>query len=59
MKLQQQNNGFSPIALVLETRHDVEIFWDMVMRVKKCTDKDSEYQMAAEISDWLSNEAHL
>ena len=59
MKPHQENDGFSPIALVLETRRDVEIFWDMVLRIKKCTDNDAEYEMAGKISDWLSNEAHL
>lgn len=59
MKLHQEKGGFSPIALVLETRRDVEIFWDMMLRIKKCTDKDSEYEMSIKISDWLSNEAHL
>ena len=59
MKLHQENDGFSPIALVLETRHDVEIFWDIILRVRKCTDKDAEYEMAVKISDWLSKEAHL
>lgn len=51
--------GFSPIAVILESRDDVKIFWDMVLRIRKCTDKDSEYRMAIKISDWISNEAHL
>lgn len=59
MKLMQQNNGFSPVALVLETQRDLEVFWDMVLRIKKCSDKDEEYEMARKISDWISNEAHL
>ena len=59
MNLHQENDGFSQIAIVLETRKDVEIFWDIMLRIKKCTDKDSEYAMAIKISDWLSNEAHF
>jgi hypothetical protein len=59
MKIEQQNNGFSPIAIVLETRRDVEIFWDMMIRIGRCSESDSERKMAGEISDWLSNEAHL
>lgn len=59
MRLQQQNNGFSPIAIVLETQRDLEVFWDMVLRIKRCSDKDEEYEMACTISDWISNEAHL
>jgi hypothetical protein len=39
MRLQQQNNGFSPIAIVLETQRDLEVFWDMVLRIKQCSDK--------------------
>ena len=59
MKLHQGNNGFSPIAVVLETKRELEIFLDIVIRIKKCTDQNDEYEMAVKISDWLSNEAHL
>lgn len=59
MKLHQENDGFSPIALVLESRRDVEIFWDMMLRISKTTDKDAEYEMSTKISNWLSNEAHV
>jgi len=57
MKIHQENNGFSPIAIVLETKEDAVVFWDMINRVKRTTDKDAEYEMALEISDWLSNAA--
>ncbi len=59
MKLHQENDGFSPIAVVLETKEDAVVFWDMINRVKRTTDRDAEYEMALEISDWLSNEAKL
>lgn len=59
MKLHQENDGFSPIALVLETRKDVEIFWDMILHIKKCNNKNGEYEMAVKMSDWLSNNACL
>ena len=59
MKLHQENDGFSPIAVVLETKEDAVVFWDMINRVKRATDRDAEYEMALEISDWLSNEAKL
>lgn len=59
MKLHQENEGFSPIAVVLETKEDAVVFWDMINRVKRTTDRDAEYEMALEISDWLSNEAKL
>ena len=59
MKMHQENDGFSPIAIVLETKHELEIFWDMMGRIQICTDKDEEFKMAGKISDWLTNEAHL
>lgn len=59
MKIHQENNGFSPIAIVLETKEDTVVFWDMINRVKRTTDRDAEYEMALEISDWLSNVAKL
>ncbi len=59
MKLLQENEGFRPIAVVLETKEDAVVFWDMINRVKRTTDRDAEYEMALEISDWLSNEAKL
>ena len=57
--MHQENNGFSPIAIVLETKEDAVVFWDMINRVKRTTDKDAKYKMALEISDWLSNVAKL
>lgn len=59
MKLRQENDGFSPIALVLETRRDVDIFWDIMLRIKSGTDRDAEYEMANNICDWLANKAYL
>ena len=59
MKLTQENEGFSPISLVLETSEDVITFWDMITLVKQGTDRDRQYQMAVKISDWLSNEARI
>lgn len=59
MKIHQENNGFSQIAIVLETKEDAVVFWDMINRVKRTTGKDAEYEMALEISDWLSNVAKL
>lgn len=59
MKLMQQDGGFRPIAIVLETEADAITFWDMVMRVEKCTDVEAEHDMAVKISNWFSNQAHL
>lgn len=59
MKLHQENNGFSQIAIVLETKEDALVFWDMINRIKKTTDKDAEYEMAKTISNWMTSEAKL
>lgn len=57
MKLHQENEGFSPISIVLETRDEAYVFWDMLDRVKKTTEKDAEYEMAKTILIWIINEA--
>lgn len=57
MKLHQENEGFRPIAVVLETRDEAYVFWDMLDRVKKTTEKDAEYEMAKTILIWIINEA--
>ena len=59
MKLHQENEGFSPISIVLETRDEAYVFWDMLDRVKKTTEKDAEYEMARAILIWIINEAKL
>lgn len=59
MKLLQENSGFSPFAVVLETRDAAQVFWDMIGRVKKTTETDAEYGMAKTISSWLMNEANF
>ena len=57
MKLHQENEGFRPIAVVLETRDEAYVFWDILNRVKKTTEKDAEYEMAKTILIWIINEA--
>lgn len=59
MKLHQQNAAFNPVTIVFETQRELEVFWDMVLRIKKFTDKDAEYEMARIISNWISNNAKL
>jgi len=59
MKLHQENEGFSPISIVLETRGEAQVFWDMLHRIKMATEKDADYEMAKTISSWLMNEAKL
>ncbi len=53
MKLMQQNKGFDPITLVLETRRDLEVFQSMILHIKKSTEKDADYEMACAIIDKL------
>jgi hypothetical protein len=59
MKLLQENDGFSPISIVLETREEAQVFWDMLDIVKITTKKDAEYKMARTISKWFFAEANL
>ena len=59
MKLHQENDGFRPISIVLETRDEAYVFLDMLNRVKMATEKDAGYEMAKTISSWLMNEAKL
>jgi hypothetical protein len=59
MKLLQENDGFSPISIVLETREEAQVFWDMIDRVKNNTVRDAEREMAKTISNWIMNEAKL
>jgi len=57
MKLTQQGvPEFHPIAIVLESREEAELFWRMV-RGEYCD--DDEQRMANRISDYFSNEAKL
>ena len=57
MKITQQSKEFSPIAIVLETKEDAAIFWDIVSLVDQAS--KPHYAMARKISDWFSNEAKL
>jgi len=59
MKLMQHEGNFRPIAIVLETEEDAATFWDMVLRIEKCTDVEAEHDMAVKISNWFSNQAKL
>jgi hypothetical protein len=59
MKITQQDGEFRPVAIILETQEEMGILWDMMLRVKRASDKDKEFEMACAISDWISNKAHL
>ena len=57
MKLiQQAMPKFEPIAVVLETREEAELFWRMIRG--SYADAD-EQRLANKISDYFSNEAKL
>lgn len=56
MKLVQEA-AFSPIAIILETRAEAEMFWKIVREVD-CPN-NAEYQMVRAISDLFSNKAKL
>jgi hypothetical protein len=57
MKLLQENDGFSPISIVLETREEAHVFWNMIQCIKKTTTQGAEYEMAKTISAWLFTNA--
>jgi hypothetical protein len=57
MKLHQENEGFSPIAVMLETRKEAQVFLDILDRVKNTTPREAEYEMAKTISIWIIKEA--
>ena len=59
MKLLQRDDGFSPIAIVLENRDDLNVFWGMMLHIQNHNLNRAELEMALEISNWISNEAHL
>ena len=53
MELMQQNKGFDPITLILETQREMDTFKSMVLHIKKSTEKDADYEMACAIIDKL------
>lgn len=52
-----QEKVFAPIAIILETPAEAEMFWK-IMREVDCPDRD-EQKMAQRISNLFSNEAKL
>lgn len=56
MKLVQQES-FSPIAIILETREEAELFWKIMREVD--TGCHEGWKMAEKISNMFSNEAKL
>lgn len=59
MKITQQGAEFVPITLVLETKEEASLLWDMMLKISRESEKPSEFEMATAISDWITNEAHL
>lgn len=58
MKMLQENKEFSPIAIVLESREDVDAFWFMLICVA-ANPASPGFKLAKKMSDWFSNEAKL
>ena len=54
--IQQEVPVFEPIAIVLETREEAELFWQMV---RGSYDDIDEQHLANKISDYFSNDAKL
>lgn len=52
-----QEDLFSPIAIVLETREEAELFWKIVREVDAVD--PAACRMAAKLSNLFSNEAKL
>lgn len=59
MKITQQGAEFVPITLVLETKEEASLLWDMMLKVTQETKDAKQFAMACAISDWITNEAHL
>ena len=59
MKITQQGAEFVPITLVLETKEEAAMLWNMMLKISREAKKYEEASMAAAISDWISSEAHL
>lgn len=57
MKLVQQES-FSPIAIILETRDEAEMFWKMMREVDVVYDPALS-KMVTKLCNLFSNEAHL
>jgi len=53
---QQAEPKFEPIAIVLETREEAELFWRIIRGSYSAAD---EQLLANEISNYFSNEAKL
>lgn len=63
MKITQQGAEFVPITLVLETKEEAAMLWNMMFKIsreaKKYEEASMAASMAAAIADWISSEAHL
>lgn len=65
MEISQEPAEFKPITLTLETRNEVNVFWDL-MRCTNCVvgsgtsdGMERMIDMRSRIISWLTNEAKL
>lgn len=59
MKLDQENSGFVPVTLTLETLAEMNLFWDLMQYATRKTQSEQQHQMAIEISNWITNNAKV
>ena len=57
MKLNQENNSFTPVTITFETREELDTALAAIIELSKLTIVESRRKMAIEISNWISNEA--
>lgn len=66
MEISQEQAEFKPITITLETRSEVNTFWDLMRWSTNCVDGPSisngmqqMTEMRSRINSWLTNEAKL
>ena len=57
MKIEQKPK-FQPITIMLETREEAEIFWDLIS-MERVIKSGKILSMGIELSNWFSNNAQL
>jgi hypothetical protein len=59
MNMLQQETEFKPIEIVLETREEIDLLWEVFNASQEAWLGDKAIAMRRKISDFLSNEAKL
>lgn len=54
-----QEPAFSPIAIILETAAEAELFWEIIREAPCYHLRDDQRKMCNDMSDLFSNEAKL